>query len=382
VTVAQAIEIVMPRLSDSMEEGTVAAWLKQSGDVVQEGDPLVEIETDKATMEYEAEDGGVLEIVAVAGSTVSLGVVIARLLPEGTTPSQVLTEAGVDSPRLRATPVARRLAAALGIDLADVRPTGRRGQIMKADIEATAGNGHADAPTMGGDVSDSKGAVERLQLSRLQQTVAARMSQSHAVVPDFMVEVEIDMDACLALRAQLKDHADPAPSINDMIIKACALCLRDHPRVNGAYREQGLDLYERVNVGMAVAAQDALVVPVVVDADRKSLREIAVTTRALAAKVRDAKITPPELSGGTFTVSNLGMLGVSRFIAVIDPPQAAILAVGAIEERARPRDGKLEIARRMTATLASDHRILYGADAARFLTDVRERLEAPLSLVV
>jgi pyruvate dehydrogenase E2 component (dihydrolipoamide acetyltransferase) len=208
------------------------------------------------------------------------------------------------------------------------------------------------------------------------------MAQSHAAVPDFAVEVEIDMDACLALREQLRQHADPAPSINDMVIKACALCLRDHPRVNGAYRDDGVDLYARVNVGMAVAAPDALVVPVVFDADRKSLGEIAVTTRGLAAKVRDGSFTPPELEGGTFTVSNLGMFGISRFTAVINQPQASILAVAAIEERARPRDGKVEIARRMTATLASDHRILYGADASRFLIDVRDRLEAPLSLVV
>jgi pyruvate dehydrogenase E2 component (dihydrolipoamide acetyltransferase) len=266
---------------------------------------------------------------------------------------------------------------------------------MKSDVEAAAGNGHAPAPEadappapprpteLDGDAfAGAKGGVQVQQLSRLQRTVAQRMSQSRAVVPDFTVEVEVDMGASLALRAQLKEHADPAPSINDMIIKACALSLRDHPRVNGAYRDGEFELYERVNVGVAVAAEDALVVPVVPDADTKSLSEIARTTRELAAKVRDGKITPPELSGGTFTVSNLGMFGISRFTAVINPPQASILAVGAIEERVRPRDGKVEIAQCMTATLASDHRILYGADAARFLTDVRDRLEAPLSLVV
>jgi pyruvate dehydrogenase E2 component (dihydrolipoamide acetyltransferase) len=189
------------------------------------------------------------------------------------------------------------------------------------------------------------------------------------------------MGACLALRAQLAEHHSPAPSVNDLVIKACALALREHPRVNGSYADEAFVLHERVNVGFAVAAPDSLLVPVVADADRRPVTEIAVVTRELAGKARDGAITPAELSGATFTVSNLGMFGVDRFTAIINTPQAAILAVGAAGERAVVRDGAVTTALMMTATLAADHRILYGADAARFLTDVRDRLQAPIGLL-
>jgi pyruvate dehydrogenase E2 component (dihydrolipoamide acetyltransferase) len=202
------------------------------------------------------------------------------------------------------------------------------------------------------------------------------------VIPDFELEVEIDMEDCLALRAGLTGHADPVPSINDMVIKACALALMAHPRVNASYRDNGFDLHEEVNVGFAVAAPDALLVPVIRGVDGKSLVEIARETRALAAKARDGSIAPPELSGATFTVSNLGMFGITRFTAVINPPQAAILAVGAVLSRPVVRDGQLAVGRTMSVTLAGDHRILYGADAAAFLAEVRDRLQSPLSLVV
>ena len=208
------------------------------------------------------------------------------------------------------------------------------------------------------------------------------MAESRALIPDFALEVEIDMDACLALRAQLADHADPAPSINDMVIKACALALLAHPRVNGSYRDGGFELHDEVNVGFAVAAPDALLVPVVRGADSKPLAEIARESRALAARARDGAATPPDLAGATFTVSNLGMYGITRFTAVINPPQAAILAVGAVQRRPIVRDGQLAVGQTMSATLASDHRILYGADAAAFLAEVRDRLEAPIGLLV
>ena len=351
----------MPRLSDSMEEGTIVRWLKGSGELVASGEPIVEIETDKATLDYEAEAAGVLDIVVPDGTTIALGDVIARILTPG--------DASSTRPeRMLATPVARRIAAELGIDLAGVRGSGARGQIVKADVE-TAANGQAPA-------------IRREELTRAQRVIASRMTESRAVIPDFALEVEIDMEACLALRAQLTEHADPPPSINDMVVKACALTLAQHPRVNGAYRDGGFELYEQVHIGVAVAAQDPLIVPVVRDADRKRLVEIARTTRELAARVRSGEITPQELAGATFTVSNLGMYGIDRFTAVINPPQAAILAVGAVGPRAVVRDGRLAIATTMAATLVSDHRILYGADAAAFLRDVRERLQAPINLLV
>jgi pyruvate dehydrogenase E2 component (dihydrolipoamide acetyltransferase) len=374
VSVAQIIEVRMPRLSDSMEEGTIVRWLKRAGDTVAAGEALVTIETDKATMEYEAEAGGTLEILASEGATVHLGEAIARLLPEAGGPPQ----------RLLATPVARRMASDLGIDLGAVTATGRRGQIMKADVEAfAASNGHGNgaAPAREPEPQLAPTTSEREVLTRTQRTIARRMAESRAVVPDIELVVDIDMGACLALRAQLAEHHSPAPSVNDLVIKACALALRQHPRVNGSYADEAFVLHDGVNVGFAVAAPDSLLVPVVTDADRRPVTEIAAVTRNLAAKAREGRITPVEVSGATFTVSNLGMFGVDRFTAIINTPQAAILAVGAAAERAVVRDGVVTAAVMMTATLAADHRILYGADAARFLTDVRDRLQAPIGLL-
>jgi pyruvate dehydrogenase E2 component (dihydrolipoamide acetyltransferase) len=360
MSVATALAVRMPRLSDSMEEGTIVRWLKSTGDAVAAGEPIVEIETDKATMEYEAEAAGVLEVVAGAGETVALGEVIAQIVPNGT------LESSHARGRTRATPVARRLAAERGVDLSRLRGTGRRGHIVKADVEA---------------VPTTKDAA-RQEISRVQQRIATRMAESRATIPDFSLEIDIHMDACVALRAELAPHADPVPSINDMVLKACALALVGHSRVNGSYRDAGFELHDEVNVGFAVAAPDALLVPVVRDANAKSLASIARETRALAAKAREGTIAPPELSGATFTVSNLGMFGITRFTAVINPPQAAILAVGAVQERAVLRDGALTVGHTMSATLASDHRILYGADAAAFLAEVRDRLESPIGLLV
>jgi pyruvate dehydrogenase E2 component (dihydrolipoamide acetyltransferase) len=211
------------------------------------------------------------------------------------------------------------------------------------------------------------------------------MAESKATAPHFYLSVEVDMSRAVAARARIKAAAadrDVVPSFNDMVVKACAIALRDHPRANGAYRDGRLELYSRVNVGVAVAAQDALVVPTVFDADQKGLRQIASETRALAQRVRDATVTPPELSGGTFTVSNLGMFGISSFAAVINPPQAGILAVGAIVERPVVRDGEITTAHLMALNLACDHRILYGADGARFLDRIHHLLEEPLGLAL
>ena len=220
-----------------------------------------------------------------------------------------------------------------------------------------------------------------VELTRTQQVVARRMAESKATVPEFTLTTEIGMDGCVELRAQIKAlETEAVPSYNDMVVKACALALREFPRANGAYRDGHFELYSRVNVGVAVAAQDSLVVPTVFDADRHSLGDIARTTRALAERVRSGEVTPPELSGGTFTVSNLGMYGISNFTAVINPPQAAILAVGAMVEKPIVRNGALAAGHVMPVTLACDHRILYGADGAEFLGRVRDLLQQPLSL--
>jgi pyruvate dehydrogenase E2 component (dihydrolipoamide acetyltransferase) len=399
--------VAMPRLSDSMEEGTVVKWLKADGDVVQVGDELVEIETDKATMPYEAETSGVLRRLVREGETVALGAPLAELLPEGAEPAARSAAAPVEAAqpaarsaaapveaaaaapgngrsngaaRIPASPVARRLAAAAGIDLAALGAgTGPRGRIVKRDVESAVA-----APEPRPVADGAKGAVEAGELTRVQQVVARRMAESRATVPDFSVEVDVDADALVALRRRLKEElpGDPAPSFNDFVVKACARALRAHPRVNGAYKDGRIERYERVNVGIAVAADGALLVPVVDDADVKSVGAIAADARRLAEAARAGTLTPPQLAGGTFTVSNLGMFGVTRFTAVVNPPQAAILAVGALEQRPVVRDGALRAGHVMTLTLCSDHRILYGADAAAFLADIRAGLEQPLRLLV
>ena len=284
------------------------------------------------------------------------------------------------------------------MDLAGIEGTGPGGRIVKADVEGAKAEPAADeeqpadeeeaAPEPAGTVAErgtAKGDVVHQEPSRLQGVIARRMAESKATIPDFVIRTDVDMEGCVDLRGQLKERLGPdapVPSYNDMVVKACALALREFPRANGAYRDGRFELYSRVNVGVAVAGQDALVVPTVFDADTRSLGDIARATRELSAKVRDGKISPPELSGGTFTVSNLGMFGVTGFTAVINPPQAAILAVGAMAETPVVVDGRVTVRNRMEISLTCDHRILYGADAAQFLARIRELLEEPLALVL
>ncbi len=285
------------------------------------------------------------------------------------------------------------------MDLHTLAGTGPGGRIVKADVQAagvSASDTRAAAPTTT-DLSDriatAKGETTVVELTRTQQTIARRMAESKATIPDFALQTEIDMEQCVALRSELKRLSpEQAPTYNDMVVKACALALHEHPRANGSYRDGKLQLHSRVNVGVAVAVgadsgaqaggADALVVPTVFDAALKSLGEIARETRTLAERVRAGTITPPELGGGTFTVSNLGMYGIRSFTAIVNPPQAGILSVGSLEPRAVVRDGAVVARHTMAVTLACDHRILYGADAARFLARVRELLEEPAALTL
>jgi pyruvate dehydrogenase E2 component (dihydrolipoamide acetyltransferase) len=438
-------EIVMPRLSDSMEEGTVLRWLKSVGDGVAIGDELVEIETDKANMVYESDlDGTIVEILAQEGDTLPVGDPIARVgdaseiqpggnggapkeepaepaaaPPSTDAPAPTATAAPPPPPaaggdgRVKASPIARRIAQDRGLDLHALSGSGPGGRIVKADVERALASGvtappveaatqvapqpPAEAPVPPAAPSGptpgvaekpetAKGQVEVVELTKLQQTVARRMAESKATAPHFYLQAEIDMTAAVEGRAKLKAAAkegEVVPTFNDMVVKACAIALREHPRANGAYRDGKIELYSRINLGVAVAAQDALVVPTVFDADQKGLRRIATETRALAARVRDGSITPPELSGGTFTVSNLGMYGISNFHAVINTPQAGILAVGELKPKpVVTESGEIEARQLMGVTLACDHRILYGADGAQFLARVRELLESPLGLAL
>ena len=400
-------DVLMPRLSSDMQEGTIAGWLKGDGDLVARGEEIASIETDKAEVAYEAQAEGVLRIFAPEGSTVAVGERIASIGGDGpaaddpgveargSQPSSAVSAAtaerstippvagtagsGPVPDRVSASPIARRTAAGLGIDLASLSGTGPRGRIVKADVvRAAAAEPPAAAPR---PVEAAKGATVEVGLSRVQQTIARRMSESRSTVPDFAVEVDVALDDLLELREQLKRVHATAPSVTDAIVRAAALTLRRHPKVNGSYRDGSLVQHDRVNVGIAVASDAALLVPVVPDADKLTLTEIAAESRRLIARARDGSVTPPELSGGTFTVSNLGMFGVDRFAGVVNLPQAAILCVGATRPRpAVLADGSLGVRQLATLTLVSDHRIVYGADAAAFLSDLRVALEEPLRL--
>ncbi|HEX5956422.1 MAG TPA: dihydrolipoamide acetyltransferase family protein, partial [Solirubrobacterales bacterium] len=298
-------------------------------------------------------------------------------------------DSGDGDGRVKASPLARRIARERGVDLATLSGSGPGGRIIKADVEGAGAAPAAAPPAPPAGAAErpetAKGSVEVIELTKLQQTVSRRMAESKATAPHFYLQAEVDMTRAYEARAALKAAAGPeevVPSFNDMVIKAAAIALGEFPRANGAYRDGRWELYSRVNVGIAVAAAEALVVPTIFDADKKGLRQIATEARALAERVRERTITPPELSGATFTVSNLGMYGVSNFHPVINSPQAAILAVGAIAEAPVVRDGELTVARRMGVTLACDHRILYGADGAEFLARVRALLTEPLGLAL
>jgi pyruvate dehydrogenase E2 component (dihydrolipoamide acetyltransferase) len=397
-----------------------------------------------AWLVYETDQDGIVRLVAQEGDTLAVGAPIAHVgeaadvgvagtaetQPDGqaqsaaapvgvaaapsppTAPPETEGATVNDGERVKASPLARRIAREQGVDLHALTGTGPGGRIVKADVQAGAaadttstGAGDAPAPESGGvpavpatlaeRVATAKGETTVVELTRTQQTIARRMAESKATIPDFALQAEVDMERCVALRAELKRLSpEEAPTYNDMVVKACALALHEAPRANGSYRDGRLQLHSRVNVGVAVAADSddplggALVVPTIFDAALKSLGEIARETRALAERVRAGTITPPELGGGTFTVSNLGMYGVRSFTAIVNPPQAAILSVGSLEPRAvvlaGDADGGGEVVARhtMSVTLVCDHRILYGADAARFLARVRELLEEPAALAL
>ncbi len=405
----------MPRLSDSMEEGVILSWLKKEGEAVEVGEELVEIETDKASMVYESDLAGVLEILVGEGETRRVGEPIANVRPDGEAapapaveptveetpePKGASEGTGTEPPpppaysdhpaaeeRVRISPLAARLAHQKGIDLGEVEGSGPYGRIIKADIDRAVRTPGPTAPTAGSETpaaslsgEAAKGEVTTVELSRIQQTIARRMAESKATTPHFYLHTEVDMTRAIEVRGAFEAAAAGGaaiPSLNDMVVKAVALALRHHPRANSTYRDGRIEQFSRVNVGVAVAAQDALIVPVITDADRQDLREISTETRHLADRVRSGEVTPPELAGGTFTITNLGMFGVRSFDPVIHGGQAAILAVGEATERPAVRDGQVVAAHLMDLSLACDHRILYGAEAAEFLAEIKANLEEP-----
>lgn len=420
------IALNMPRLSDSMEEGTIVRWLVANGGTVRIGDEVAEIETDKAIVPLEAVADGQLHILAEEGSTLPVGAPVAWLLgddeeaPGGAgTPAESDGEAipaeapasascetavnGTTEPtsgdgrdNRNASPMARRTAARLGVDMALMVGSGPQGRIMKRDVVNAADlRGSGREPDSSQTVRPTaetvdetsqqvrqRGTIERIELTSLQKTVARRMVGVKTTVPDFTITIDVDMEAAMQLRDQLREVADGTPSVNDLVVKAMALALRQHPELNASYDDGAVNRFSRVNIGVAVAGHGTLLVPTVFDADRISLGTVASETRRLAELARTGQLTLSEMSDSTATVSNLGMFGVREFAGVLNPPETVILAVGAVEQRPVVLDSALVPRPRMTVTGTFDHRVAYGVDGARFLATMRELLERPLALLV
>ena len=373
-----AAELTMPKLSDSEADAVVLRWLKAPGEGFRRGEGLIEVETDKATVVYEAEeDGTIAEILVAEGETAAVGQAIARLGNGAHAPAPAPTA------RPNATPVARRTAVELGVSLHQVTGSGPGGRITREDVQRAAPDAPAAAPApVAAAGGDARGEVRVIELTPTQATIARRMAQSAAEIPSFTVSADADVSEVVALRRGARQESAETPSLNDFVVKAAALTLRELPRFNASYVDGRIESYSRVNVGVAVAAEDALLVPVVADADRRTLAEIAAETRRLAEGARRRSLTPDDLQGGTFTVSNLGMFGVRSFTAIVDVPQAAILAVGSVRRAPVEDAGGVVFRDVMTLTLTCDHRVVYGADGARFLSRLCELLERPLLLAL
>jgi pyruvate dehydrogenase E2 component (dihydrolipoamide acetyltransferase) len=402
-------ELTMPKLSDSEADAVILRWLKGAGETFSRGEGLIEVETDKATVVYEAEWDGTLEAILVPeGGTVAVGEPIATLANGDGAASHEESQASPDAvdpaaappvpargaggtpssdggggSRPIATPVARRTAVELGVSLHGIVGTGPGGRITVDDVtraaaEADAGGGEAARESVAG-----RGDVDVRDLTPTQSTIARRIVESATTIPVFTVSADIDVSEIVASRREARDKGEEGPSLNDFVVKAVATTLRELPRFNASYVDGKVETYSRVNVGIAVATDDALLVPVIRDADRRSLSELAEEARRLAEAARTRSLRPEDFHDGTFTVSNLGMFGVRAFTAIIDPPQVAILAVGGAR-REPVEDGPDRVSFRdvLTVTLSCDHRVVYGADGARFLSRLRELLERPLGLAL
>jgi pyruvate dehydrogenase E2 component (dihydrolipoyllysine-residue acetyltransferase) len=375
----------MPKLSDSMADAVIIRWLVAPGDAFARGEALIEVETDKATVVYEAEADGTLDAILVPeGAAAAIGEPIATLANGRAAPSKEDGPApaqrdGAGTERPNASPVARRTAVELGVSLHGIVGSGPGGRITREDVQRAASVSGARAQRS--EAVGGKGEVETLELTATQATIARRMAESARTIPVFTVSSDVDMSLITELRRGARREG--APSLNDFVVKAAAGALQAFPKLNASFVDGKVECYARVNIGVAVATDDALLVPVVRDADRKSLAEVAAETRRLAEGARNRSLSPGDLSDGTFTVSNLGMFGVRAFTAIIDPPQAAILAVGGVRRApVEDADGGVVFRDLMTVTLTCDHRVVYGADGAQFLSRLRDLLERPLELTL
>ena len=396
-----ATNVIMPALGVAQEKGTLINWLKAEGQTVNKGEPLMEVETDKATVEIEAVASGILvNLTAVAGDEVPVGQTIALILAPGETipeksvaqpfpslkenPSLSSAQLNSEAPmgslspmpritgsRILASPAARRIAREEGIDLGSLNGSGPEGSVLISDVRR-AKQKQPFEPAAAQRVS------RLVPLSPMRRIVGERMSQSKQSVPHFYISMDIDMTAIVVTRKKWKQSEERTfPSINDFILSACARGLTEFPVLNARLIHDGIELLPDINIGMAVALEEGLVVPVIRNADQLSLDELAQRRRQLVEKAQGKKLLPFDYEGGTFTVSNLGILGVDHFIAIINPPQCAILAVGRVAPRAVADEVGIAVRSMMTATLSADHRIVDGAIAARFLADIKRRMENP-----
>ncbi len=428
-----AEKIEMPKLSDTMEEGVIAKWNVKEGDKVSSGDVIAEVETDKATMEVEVFDSGtILKIMVEEGSAVPLGGIMAIIGEEGEDISDLLDgdsqpekaakteskesdkksddkkeekssgkkeefdpilddvngreakksskekpETQKSDGRVKASPLARKMAEDKGIDLASVDGSGPDGRIIKKDIEDYK---PSEAPATA--VSFEQAESEDVKISQMRKAIARRLSESKFTNPHFYETIDIDMEDAMEARAKLNEVSDVKISFNDIVVKASAAALRRHPDINTSWMDDVIRRHGDVNVAVAVAIDEGLMTPVLRHADKKNLRQIASETRELAGLAKDRKLQPEQMEGSTFTISNLGMFGIEEFTAIINPPNACILAVGAIRDVPVVKNGEVVPGKRMKVTLSSDHRVVDGAKAAQFLNTLRQMLENPLSMLL
>ncbi len=400
--------IRMPRLSDTMEEGVIVSWLKKEGDSVAVGDILAEVETDKATMELESFYEGTLLHIGVKEGAVPVDAVIAIIgnkdedykailaQAESTQTTSPPSEAAMEATkreadsskivppsddasegRIKASPLAKKMAKEAGISLEAITGTGEGGRIVKADILKYQATIDVSQPS----TSTTQGGYTDKPISQMRKTIAKRLSQSKFELPHFYLTMEIGMDRCWEARKRINAHAEHKISFNDIIIKACALALKKHPAVNSSWLGDKIRTHHDVHIGVAVAVEDGLFVPVIRHADQKPLSEIHTEVAEKAKRARDKKLGLEEMQGNSFSISNLGMMGIEEFTAIINPPDACILAVGAILDKAVVRDGTIVISKQMKVTLSCDHRLVDGATGAAFLNTVRQYLEEPLQML-
>ena len=422
VAIPDGVQVItMPRLSDTMTDGTVATWLKKEGDTVEEGDMLAEIETDKATMEFESfYEGTLLYIGVQEGDTAPVDSLLAIIGPAGTDVSAIAANGGAaptaekpasseekkeekpaakkteetkpaaastntNGGRVFASPLAKKIAADKGINLADVSGSGENGRIIKKDIEnytpAAKAVETSTASSTTNVVAAGEEKSEEVKNSQMRKAIAKSLGNSKFTAPDFSLNIEVDMDNAMASRKSINAIPDTKVSFNDMVVKACAMALKKHPQVNTSWTDANTVYHSHIHVGVAVAVDDGLLVPVIKHTDQLSLTQIGAGVRDLAGKARNKKLAPTEMQGSTFTVSNLGMFGIQNFNSIINQPNSAILSVGAIVEKPVVKNGQIVVGNTMNLTLTCDHRTVDGAVGAQFLQTLKTFIENPVTML-